>query len=105
MTYKNFSAYANATEHICVHCQSRNTIRKIGRVAIAKGEAARLDALTDESVLAAIDENDPASMGQFMKKMSQEVGGELGSDFDEVTDQLKSGQISSSDESKPTDPK
>ena len=92
LAYKNFSAYENASEHLCSFCQSSHTARTIGRVAITKSEESRLDQLTDSSILSAIDENDPVAMGNFMKKMSQEVGGELGNDFDEVMDQLQSGE-------------
>ena len=89
LEYKSLSAYAAASSHPCTHCGSEKTSRKIGRVAIAKGDEARLDELTDHSILSAIDENDPAAVGQFMRKMSQTVGNDLDDSFDEAVDQLQ----------------
>mgnify|MGYP000738822978 CR=1 FL=1 len=43
---------------------------------------ARLEALSDPSHLSGLDENDPASMERFMKKMGQELGEDLGEDLD-----------------------
>ena len=57
-----------------------------------KSEEARLDALSDPSALSGVDENDPKSMARWMRKMSSEMGEELGSEFNEVVDRLESGE-------------
>jgi len=76
----------------CPHCQSHNLKRRIGCVAVAKSEDARLENLMDDSALAALDEEDPRALGRFMRKMSQEMGEDLGDEFSEVVDRLESGE-------------
>lgn len=87
----SFSEYAEASP-VCTHCGSENLRRRIGRVAVAKSEDARMDSLMDESALAGLDEEDPQALGRFMRKMSQEMGEDLGDEFGEVVDRLEKGQ-------------
>jgi hypothetical protein len=77
LSYKSFSAYELSERHACLHCDSFNTVRRIGRVAITKGESGRLDALADKTTLAQLDENDPKAMKGFMNKLSRELGEDL----------------------------
>ncbi len=76
----------------CPHCGSRQLRRRIGRIAIAKSEDARMDAMMDESALAGLDEEDPRALGRFMRKMSSEMGEDMGDEFDEVVDRLEKGE-------------
>ena len=87
----SFAEYDEAAP-VCPHCQSQNVKRRIGRIAIAKSEDARLDSLMDDSALAALDEEDPKAIGHFMRKMSREMGEDLGDEFGEVVDRLESGE-------------
>jgi hypothetical protein len=64
----------------------------ISRVALAKSEDSRLDSLDPESMLAGADEDDPRSLGRFMRKMSNEMGEDMGDEFDEVVGRLESGE-------------
>ncbi len=77
---------------VCPHCQSTQLKRRIGRIAIAKSEDARLDSMMDDSALAGLDDEDPRSIGRFMRKMSQEMGEDMGDEFDEVVDRLEKGE-------------
>lgn len=77
---------------ICPHCQSQNMRRRIGRVSVAKSEDTRMDTLMDDSALAGLDEEDPRSMGRFMRKMGQEMGEDLGDEFHEIVGRLESGE-------------
>lgn len=87
----SFSEYETATP-TCAHCGSEKLQRRIGRVALAKSEDARMDSLMDESALAGLDEEDPRALGRFMRQMSQEMGEDLGEEFGEVVDRLEKGQ-------------
>lgn len=87
----SFSEYEEAAP-ACKHCGSENLRRRIGRVAVAKSEDARLDSMMDESALAGLDEEDPRALGRFMRKMSKEMGEDLGDEFGEVVDRLEKGQ-------------
>jgi putative FmdB family regulatory protein len=75
----------------CPHCQSDQVQRRIGRIRVAKSEESRLDSLTDPSGLEGL-ENDPKALGKMMRKMSNEMGEDVGPEFDEVVDRLEAGQ-------------
>lgn len=89
-----FYSYADydSAEPACMHCGSNNVKRRIGRVAVAKSEDARMDSMLDESKLAALENEDPKEIGRFMRQMSNEMGEDLGEEFGEVVDRLESGQ-------------
>ena len=87
----SFSDYGKI-DPVCTYCESKNLTRRIGRIAVAKSEDARMDTLMDDSALAGIDEDDPRSLGQFMRKMSNEMGEDMGDEFNEVVDRLEKGE-------------
>jgi putative FmdB family regulatory protein len=89
--FMSYAEYGRA-EPTCPHCHSQALKRRIGRVALGKSEEARMDSLMDDSALANLDENDPQALGQFMRKMSREMGEDLGDEFSEVVDRLESGE-------------
>jgi hypothetical protein len=62
----------------------------MSRFATIKSEEARLESLGDPGNFGDVDENDPASVARFMKKMGQEFGEDLGEDFDEAIDEAMS---------------
>ena len=59
---------------------------------MAKSETGRVDGMADEAMLGNLDENDPRSIGRFMRQMSQQTGEDLGEEFGEVVDRLEKGQ-------------
>ena len=73
---------------LCPHCTSDQVQRRIGRIRIAKSEESRLDNLTDTTNLEGL-ENDPRALGKMMRKMSNEMGEDVGPEFDEVVDRLE----------------
>ncbi|MGD2077755.1 MAG: zinc ribbon domain-containing protein [Chloroflexota bacterium] len=77
---------------VCPNCQSDDLQRLISRVALAKSEDSRLASLDEDSLLAGLDEEDPRALGRAMRKMNQEMGEDLGPEFDEIVDRLESGQ-------------
>ncbi|MBE2222884.1 MAG: zinc ribbon domain-containing protein [Anaerolineae bacterium] len=86
-----FSEYGKVTP-VCTYCESKNLTRRIGRIVVAKSEDARMDTLMDDSALAGLDEEDPRSLGKFMRKMSREMGEDMGDEFNEVVDRLEKGE-------------
>jgi hypothetical protein len=76
----------------CTYCGHEDLDRLISRVAVVKSEDARLDAMADDAALADIDENDPRSIARWMKKMSGEIGEDMGDEFHEAIDRMESGQ-------------
>ena len=71
----------------CPRCGGSALTRVMSRFATIKSEEARMDALADGGGMGDVDENDPASVARFMKKMGREMGEDLGDDFDQVVDE------------------
>ncbi len=89
--FRSISAAEKDTPH-CPNCDSTSLTRLVSRFATVKSEEARMDALADPSAMGDIDENDPKSLARFMKKMSGEMGEEMGPEFDEMVGRLESGE-------------
>jgi putative FmdB family regulatory protein len=95
--FEIFMAYDEygSKEILCAHCDSTNVQRKIGRIRFAKSEDSRLDDLaSDFSDPAALEglEEDPRALGSMMRRMSSELGEDMGPEFDEVINRLEKGQ-------------
>jgi putative FmdB family regulatory protein len=82
----------------CPRCGGTSLTRLMSRFATVKSEEARLDSLADSADFGGVDENDPASMARFMKKMGKEYGDELGDDFDDAVDEAMSESAAGDDE-------
>lgn len=89
--FKTYAAFDQG-EKLCSHCGSADLKRLISRVAVARSDDSRAEGLADDQMLSALDENDPRSLGKFMRSMSAEMGEELGDEFGEVVDRLEKGQ-------------
>jgi putative FmdB family regulatory protein len=89
-TFMSYKEYGQKSVS-CPHCHSDQVQRRIGRIRIAKSEESRMDALTDPSGLEGL-ENDPKALGKMMRKMSNEMGEDVGPEFNEVVDRLEAGQ-------------
>jgi hypothetical protein len=74
----------------CRACGSADLERLWSRFASPKSEDARLESLADPSTLGGIDENDPASVARFMKKMGREMGEDMG-DIEQAIEEEASG--------------
>ncbi|MCS6844181.1 MAG: hypothetical protein NZ528_07660 [Caldilineales bacterium] len=77
---------------VCPRCGSVHLTRLVSRVAVLRSEDSRLDDLSDPSALADLDENDPRSIGRWMRRMSDELGEDLGDEFTEVVERLEAGE-------------
>mgnify|MGYP000386240690 CR=1 FL=1 len=75
----------------CPHCSSQNVQRRIIRVRFARSEESRLEDLSDAADLEGLEE-DPRALGKMMRKMSQEMGEDLGPEFSEVVSRLEKGE-------------
>jgi putative FmdB family regulatory protein len=75
----------------CPACGSGNIRRRIGKIRIAKTEESRLEDMVDPAKLAGM-EDDPKSLGRFMRQMGDELGEDIGPEFDEVVSRLEKGQ-------------
>ena len=92
--WRTFSS-ADDEKVVCKRCGSTDITRLVSRVRVLKSEESRMDNLADPSSWGDFDEDDPKSMGRFMRKMMAEIGDEaddLGPEFEEVVDRLEAGQ-------------
>jgi putative FmdB family regulatory protein len=71
----------------CPRCGGTALTRVMSRFSTPKSEDARLESLADAGSFGDVDENDPASVARFMKKMGKEFGDELGDDFESAVDE------------------
>jgi putative FmdB family regulatory protein len=96
---KKFRKYLSYEEYgrvdvQCPYCGSLKLKRLIDRVRVIKSEGTRmssLESMADPESLAGIEE-DPQAMGRLMREMSQEMGEDLGPEFNEVVDRLEKGE-------------
>lgn len=79
------------TKISCPNCKSENIQRRIGRIRVARSEESRMENLADPAMLEGL-EDDPRALGKMMRNMSQELGEDMGPEFDEVINRLESGQ-------------
>jgi putative FmdB family regulatory protein len=68
----------------CRRCDGADLERLWSRFATPKSEESRMEALADPSSLGGLDEDDPASMARWMKRMGREMGEDLGDDFEQA---------------------
>lgn len=88
--FYTFSEYGQ-TAVTCPHCESTNVQRVISRVRVSHGETVYLENMADPLALGSVDK-DPRSLGKMMKKMSQQIGQDMGGEFNEVVDRLEKGE-------------
>ncbi len=95
--FRKFMSYADygSLQVVCPYCESTDLKRLLDRVRFLKSEDARMDDL--DSMFSSPDaleglEDDPQAMGRMIRKMSAEMGEDLGEEFEEVVDRLEKGQ-------------
>jgi hypothetical protein len=91
LTYKTYAEYDQAVP-TCPRCKGTNLTRLISGVAIAKSEESRFASLDDDTALDDLADADPATLGRYMRRMSQEMGEDLGDEFNEVVGRLERGE-------------
>jgi putative FmdB family regulatory protein len=71
----------------CKYCKSEAVEQLFSRFATPKSEEKRLDSLADPTSFAGLDENDPASVARWVKKMGKEMGEDVGEDIDQIAEE------------------
>lgn len=98
---KRFAVFFRSFSEIgpvrCQHCASDDVAKLAPRVALLTGEDSRLDRLSDPSALGDVDENDPASVARWAKRLGREMGEDLGDEFDEAMDEIAGGGMEGGD--------
>ncbi len=76
----------------CPRCGGQKLTRLVSKVRVIRSEESRMEDLADPANLGDLDENDPRSIARWMRKMSDEVGEDIGPEFGEVVDRLEAGE-------------
>ncbi len=71
----------------CKRCQSEKMTRLISRISRVRSEESRMESLADPSKFSGLDENDPANMARWMKRMGKELGEDMGEDVDAMVEE------------------
>jgi hypothetical protein len=86
---------------VCKYCQSTELEQLFSRFSSPKSEEQRMEALADPAALGSLDENDPASVARWMKKMGKEMGEDVGEDFDQIAEEAAQEMASGQEPSNP----
>lgn len=96
-----FRSFSDVAPARCQHCGSADVSRMAPRVAHVTSEDARLDRLSDPSAIGDVDENDPASVARWAKRLGREMGEDLGPEFDQAMDEIATGRTLEDGEPEP----
>ncbi|MCC6146583.1 MAG: zinc ribbon domain-containing protein [Anaerolineaceae bacterium] len=86
----SYADYGKAPVH-CTFCGSGNVQRRIGRIRVLRSEESRLESMGGLEDMPGL-EDDPRELGRALRKMSAEVGEDMGPEFNEVINRLEAGQ-------------
>ena len=78
----------------CPRCGTTEVRKAISRFAVMQSEESRLESLADPSSLAGLDENDPASIARWAKKMGKQMGEDMDEDWDQMVDEMMEEEMS-----------
>ncbi len=92
-----FRSFNSTQAPVCPRCGSTNLTKLVSRFAVMKSEESRLEDLADPSSLAGLDENDPKSIAKWARKMGQEMGEDLGPEYEEMIDRMEAGEMPDDD--------
>ena len=88
-----FRSFSQVSEPECTHCGSKDLNRLVSRFAVAKSEESRMDDLADPGKFGDLDENDPRSVARWARRMGDEMGEDLGPEFDEMVERMEGGEM------------
>lgn len=86
--FRSFSAVSGAA---CPHCQSTDLERIPSRVATVRSESSQRDYFEDPSHFADVDYTNPRAMAEWARRMGDAAGVDMGEDYDEMVEQIASG--------------
>ncbi len=87
----SYAEYGRVTV-TCPACGSSRVVRRYGRVAVRRSGEVDLDALAEDPTALDALEKDPRTLARLMRRMGDELGEDLGPEFDEVVSRLEKGQ-------------
>ena len=89
--FRSFSAVSTPA---CPHCQSADLVRVPSRVATLRSESSQEDYFEDPTNFADVDYTNPRAMAEWARRMGDAAGVDMGEDYDEMVEQIASGDES-----------
>lgn len=80
---------SSKVEAACEHCGSRKLARLMSRVAVHR-QGVDFD---DPSSIDDIDESDPRAVARWARRMRDEMGEDMGPEFDEMVGRMEAGEM------------
>ena len=81
----------------CERCGSQDVRRAVSKFAVLRSGGDSLDSMDDDAMMRGFDENDPKAMASWARRMKEELGEDMGPEFDTMVDQMESGQFNPGD--------
>jgi len=80
---------SSAVSAACEHCGSKKLTRLISRVAVHRGGVD----FDDPAAIDDIDESDPRAVARWARRMRDEMGEDMGPEFDEMVGRMEAGEM------------
>jgi putative FmdB family regulatory protein len=90
-----FRSMAATTQPVCPNCGSSEMERLISHVALLKPEADRISEFDANRALADVDWRNKGSFARWSRRMSQELGEDMGGRFAGLAEKMEAGQDAS----------
>ena len=84
---------SDAPEVVCPKCGGKKVEQLISRVRYHRSESDRMDEFDTSKPRDETFYKDNRNVGLWAKKRAKEMGADLGSEFDEVVDKARSGEL------------
>lgn len=89
--FRSFSE-ADTSQPTCPYCHSANLVKAVSRVVALRSEESRLDSLSEPSLMAGLEDEDPRAVAGMMRRMSEETGEPLDPEIGEVIGRMEAGE-------------
>lgn len=77
----------------CPHCGAPGLLRLFSSFALLHSEEARLTSMAEEAEAAALGDGDAGRMASWARRMGQEMGEDLGPEFEEMVGRMGEGEM------------
>jgi len=77
----------------CDRCGSTRLSRLVSRFSVVRSSGGVLDEHDESGLLQDVDENDPRSVARWARRMSSELGEEMGPEFDQMVERMEAGEM------------
>ena len=81
----------------CERCGSTDMRRLISEFAVLRSGGDGLDMMDEDAMMRGFDENDPKAMASWARRMKDEMGEDMGPEFDTMVEQMERGEMPAGD--------